>query len=97
LDESVVRNAQETFERLGKISRAWVVRKWISDNPNDPPHFVVLVAWRGMMLSESSSLQRRVDALDLPGSFIAFTAPKQRRIAKRVKQAAGKPLFRKGW
>jgi Zn-dependent protease with chaperone function len=78
---------------LDTIEKAWVVRKHVSDDPNEPPHFVVLVAWRGIIFSEGGNLQRAVDAIELPGSVIVITAPNQRAIARRVRKAAGEPMF----
>lgn len=77
---------------LRSVGKAWLVRKHVSDDPNAPPHFVVLISWRGLIFSQGGALQRVVDGLDLPGSLIVITAPNQRRIAWRVRKAAGGPI-----
>lgn len=84
---------QRTMRALDSVKKAWVVRKRVSDDPNEPPHFVVLVAWRGLIFAEQGNLQRVVDAVELPGSLIVITAPNQRGIARKVRKAAGEPSF----
>ena len=71
-----------------------IVRKRIDGDPAGPPHFLVLVKWRGLVFGEDATLQRVVDALELPGSWVAFTAPNQRRVARRVRKCAGAPSYR---
>ncbi|WP_162301424.1 M48 family metallopeptidase [Cognatilysobacter segetis] len=87
----------DTFARqmraLDTVKRAWVVRKHVTDDASEPPHFVVLIAWRGFVFAEQGNLKRIVDALDLPGSLIVITAPHQRKVARRVRAAAGEPTF----
>ena len=72
------------------------MRKRIDGDPDGPPHFLVLVKWRGLVFGEDSALQKVVDALDLPGSWVAFTAPNQRRVAAKVRKTAGAPSYRHG-
>ncbi|NZA26573.1 M48 family metalloprotease [Luteimonas sp. SJ-92] len=81
------------LDALGTVKKAWVVRKHVSDDPNELPHYVVLVSWRGLILSEDSNLQRVADALDLPGSFLVITAPNRRLVASRLKRTAGAPAY----
>jgi hypothetical protein len=81
------------LDALGTVKKAWVVRKHVSDDPNELPHYVILVSWRGLVFSDNSNLQRVVDALDLPGSFLALTAPNQRRVARRVRKTAGTATY----
>ena len=86
-----------TFERqvraLDTVKKAWVVRKHVSNDPNEPRHYVVLVAWRGFIFAEQGNLQRVVDAIELPGSLLVMTAPNQRGIARKVRKTAGQPTF----
>ena len=93
LPAAVLDAMRRQLDALGTVRKAWVVRKHVSDDPNELPHYVILVAWRGLILSEDGNLQRVVDALELPGSFLAITAPNQRRVANRVKRAAGKATY----
>ncbi|MCF7220707.1 M48 family metallopeptidase [Marilutibacter chinensis] len=93
LDEEVLDAVRGQLERLDTVKRAWIVRKHVSDDPDELPHYVMLVSWRGLVFSEGGNLQRVVDAVDLPGSFMAITAPNQRRIANKVKKVAGAPAY----
>lgn len=88
---------RNTLDRLGSVRKAWLVRKQIKEDPRGPPHHVLLVTWRGLVFDESRRLQQLVDALELPGSFLVFTAPNQRGHARRVRKAAGTASYRKGW
>lgn len=93
LDTQALAVAVEALHRAGNVKQAWIARKVIKGDTGGMPHFAVLVRWRGVVLSESSALQKVVDALELPGSFIVFTAGNQRRVANRVKKAAGRPVL----
>lgn len=96
LDDAALRAARASLAVTGKVASAWIVRKRIDGDPGGPPHFLVLVTWRGLVLGEASVLQTVVDALDLPGSWVAFTAPNQRRVAGKVRKTAGAPSYRHG-
>ncbi|KFL36100.1 M48 family metallopeptidase [Arenimonas donghaensis] len=77
----------------GKIKKAWLVRK---DVPGEgPPHFVLVVDWRGMVLSAESELNRLLALLNLPGSLYALEKPGNGANARRVIKAAGEPVFRR--
>ena len=76
------------------VGKAWIVRKVVSAAPGAPPHYVVLIAWRGLVLRSTGRLQAVVDTLDLPGSFIAVTTSNSSRLNRRIKKAAGGPTFR---
>jgi hypothetical protein len=89
----VLREVIDTFDRAGNVKQAWIARKQIDGDSSGVHHYAVLVTWRGMVLNESSALQKVADALELPGSFIVFTAPNQRSVASRVKKAAGAPVY----
>ncbi|MEN4902910.1 hypothetical protein [Luteimonas sp. TWI1416] len=56
----------------------------------------MLVRLRGLVFDADATLQRVVDALDLPGSYVAFIASGRRRIAGRVRKVAGPPTYRHG-
>lgn len=82
--------------RLGGINSAWLVRKRIPVDESGLPHYVLLVYWRGMVVSEQSKLQTIVDALELPGSFMVFVGENRwRRLERRVRKAAGGPIYRR--
>lgn len=93
LDEETLRQARMAFEKAGKVRRAWIARKYI-DDPEGPPHFVVLVEWQWLkwMTNEQAVLNRLAEALDLPGSLVVFSPGNQRGIAKRVRQT-GAPVY----
>ncbi|HST45076.1 MAG TPA: M48 family metallopeptidase [Luteimonas sp.] len=78
---------------LGTVKKAWLVRKAVGEGAGDLAHFVMLVTWRGWALSQDARLQRVVDAIELPGSFVVITAPNQRWIAWRLRRAAGRPVY----
>lgn len=96
LDDAALDAVSASLASTGKVGRAWIVRKHIDGDPAGPPHFLVLVKWRGLVFGEDAALQRVVDALELPGSWVAFTAPNQRRVAWRVRKCAGAPSYRHG-
>jgi Zn-dependent protease with chaperone function len=83
---------EAAFRSHGKIKKAWVVRKEVPGG--GPPHFVVVVDWRGMVLSSESELERLVALLELPGSVFVLEKPGNGANARRVIKAAGDPLFR---
>ena len=93
LDEEALQEVRRQLERLDTVKKAWIVRKHVSDDPDELSHYLMLVSWRGLVFSEGGNLQRVVDAVDLPGSFMAITAPNQRRIASRIKKVAGIPTY----
>lgn len=94
LDAESLATALAGLERAGNVKQAWIVRKLIKGDTTGLDHFVVLVAWRGVVLNDSSALQKVVDAVDLPGSFVAVSASIGRGIAAKVKKAAGAPTYR---
>ena len=96
LDDAALASAQVSLAATGRVGRAWITRKRIDGDPDGAPHFLVLVKWRGLVFGEDKALQQVVDALDLPGSFLAFTAPNQRLIARKVRKVAGAPSYRHG-
>jgi len=93
LSEEELRKARAVFERVGKIRRAWIVRKLI-DDPEGPPHFAVLVEWQWLkwMTNEQAMLDRVAEGLELPGSLVVFSPGSQRATVKRVRQS-GAPVY----
>ena len=96
LDAAALAAARTSLAATGKIGSAWIVRKHIEGDADGLPHFLVLVRWRGLVLDTDATLQRVVDALELPGSCIVFTASGRRWIAGRVRKVAGLPTYRHG-
>lgn len=84
---------ESVLRRHGKIKKAWLVRKQIDGD--GPPHFVMVVEWRGMVFSGESELDRLLAMLDLPGSAYVLEKSGNGGNARRVVKAAGEPLFRR--
>ena len=83
---------EAALRRHGKVKKAWLVRKQIPGE--GPPHFVMVVDWRGLVVSSESQLERLVAMLELPGSLYLVEKPGSGANARRVIKAAGEPLFR---
>ncbi|ASR43024.1 hypothetical protein BEN78_06160 [Xanthomonas citri pv. mangiferaeindicae] len=96
LDGAALAAARASLAATGKIGSAWIARKHIKGDADGLPHFVVLVRLRGLVFDADATLQRVVDALDLPGSHVAFIASGRRRIAGHVRKVAGPPTYRHG-
>lgn len=97
LDEEGLRRVRDSLRATGKVKQAWLVRKSLDDpDPDAPPHFVVLVQLRGFMLDADAALQQVVDALDLPGTFVAVTVKHDRKLRRRIQQVAGAPHYLHG-
>ncbi len=87
------RSALEAVLRQhGNIKKAWLVCKQVPGG--GPPHFVMVVDWRGMVLSAESQLERLVAMLELPGSVYVIEKSGSGGNGRRVIKAAGDPLFR---
>lgn len=96
LDAATVDAVRAALVRIGGIGSAWLVRKRIPGDESGPPHFVMLVYWRGMVASQQKKLQAIVDALELPGSFMVFVGENRwRRLERRLRKAAGAPVYRR--
>jgi Zn-dependent protease with chaperone function len=94
LDEHALDALQTTLRASEKVKRAWLVRKHIDDpDASAPSHFVLLVELRGFVLDEGVSLNRVIERVELPGTFIGFTRGHDRGMAKRVKQVAHAQVF----
>jgi len=96
LDEAALDAVREAVARTGQVRRAWLARKCLSQ-PAGPPHFVLLVSWRGMVWREQSALQRLADTVEVPGSLVVITASNRRMLARRLRKAAGNPVYRRRW
>ncbi|KGQ20141.1 Zn-dependent protease with chaperone function [Lysobacter dokdonensis DS-58] len=93
LDDAALETLRETLASHGKVKKAWLVRRDLGADAS-VPHFVLLVAWRGMLLgSEEKQLRKIVDALQVPGTIIVCTAPHRRWIAHKIRKACGKPTY----
>ena len=64
---------EDVLRKHGKIKKAWLVRKEVPGG--GPPHFVMVVDWRGMVFSSTSELERLLAALELPGSVYVLEKP----------------------
>jgi len=95
LDAATLGTLRRTLDGLGTVKRAWLVRKQLPGDDAGVPHFIVLVAWRGWLYSEDKRLRQLVEALELPGSLVAFSAARRRAIARRVRRRAGEPVYRR--
>lgn len=96
LDAAVLAGLRAVFDAQRSVSRAWLVRKQLPGDDAGVPHYVLLVAWRGLFYSEQDRLKRLVDAIELPGTFIVFAGNRQyRAVARRLRKAAGEPVYRK--
>jgi Zn-dependent protease with chaperone function len=94
LDDAALAKLRESLAGFGKVAHAWIVRKPIDDPGSDAPaHYVLLVSFRGLVLDEGSTLERLVERIELPGTFIAFTSANDRGMASRVKKIARAPVF----
>ncbi|KRA75130.1 hypothetical protein ASD78_08970 [Lysobacter sp. Root667] len=93
LDAEALRVAADGLQRAGHVKQAWIARKHIDGDDTGVPHYVVVVTLRGMAWTEDGMLQKVVDALELPGSFVAVHASSQRKLAKRIKAVAGAPVY----
>lgn len=96
LEAGVLAALARTLDGLGTVKQAWLVRKQLPGDDAGVPHFVVLVDWRGWLYREDRRLRQLVDALELPGSVVAFSAGRRRAVARRVRRRAGQPVYRRG-
>ncbi len=95
LDETALHGLRTVLARSERVAQAWLARKRI-DMAEELPHYVILVDWRGSVVSEAAGLKRLSDAFDLPGSHSVMTDTDRRDMARRVRQACGEPIYRKG-
>jgi hypothetical protein len=94
LDPAAMQALQAALAPFGQIGAAWLARKRL-DMAGEPPHYALLVTWRGSVVSETAGLKRVVDALRLPGSVSVFTESAHRAEARRVRAACPDPVYRR--
>jgi hypothetical protein len=92
LDDASLQALRDTLLQAGNVKQAWLARKDLG-GATSVPHYALLVKWRGMVFSENSALQKVVDVVSLPGTFIVFSAANQRRVARKVRKASGTPVY----
>lgn len=92
LDAAVLHALARTLAGEVRIARAWLARKRM-DLAEEPPHYVLLLDWRGSVVSEAAALARIAAQLTLPGSHSVFTGTGQRKLAARVRAASGAPVY----
>ena len=87
---------RDALEGLGKVKRAWLACKQVDDpDAADVPHFVLLIEVRWNAFAEK--VATRVAELEcLPGTFHVLTPDMDRGLAKRVRKAAGSPMYVRG-
>ncbi|PTN56317.1 M48 family metallopeptidase [Stenotrophomonas panacihumi] len=96
LDADTLAELRGVLDVQGSVSQAWLARKALPGDDGGVPHYVLLVAWRGMFYSEDARLKKLVDAIELPGTFIVFAGSRQyRAVARRLRKAVGDPVYRK--
>ena len=93
LDDADLQALLDVLEQHGRIKKAWIARKLLKGDTSGVPHHVVLVAFSGIVFSEDKLLGELAEAIEMPGSFIVFTAGNQKTVASRVKNAAGGPVY----
>jgi Zn-dependent protease with chaperone function len=96
LDAEQASAAVSVLAGIRGIGRAWLVRKHVPGD-QDWPHFVLMVRWRGLISNERGKLHQIVHALQLPGSLLVFVESSNRRIARRIRKTAEKPMLKRGW
>ena len=96
LSAKALQDVHEAIARVGGVGRAWLVRKQIKGG-GKLPHFVLLVAWRGMVWSEERKLQALADAMPLEGSWLVVTKGSSGGASGGIRKAAGEPFYRRGW
>ena len=92
LDDAELQAVLDVLEQHGRVKKAWIARKLLKGDTSDVPHHVVLIAFSGIVFSEDKLLGELAEAIEMPGSFIVFTAGNQKTVASRVKNAAGGPI-----
>lgn len=85
--------AREAIRAHGKVRKAWIVRKALAPDLGRAPHYVVVVEWRGLVFSDRSALERLLEALELPGSYLAITAAGHGNVARRIRKVAGATVY----
>lgn len=94
LDGAQIDALKAALDRLGGVASVWVVRKRLDDD-GGAPHFVVLARFSGLVIDEGRRLQALVDALPLPGTSLAFGNSADGGTQRRIRKAAGEPVYRR--
>lgn len=96
LEAATLAHLRGVFDAQRSVSRAWLARKQLPGDDGGVPHYVLLVAWRGLIYNEDARLKKLVEAIDLPGTFIVFAGNRQyRAVARRLRKVVGDPVYRK--
>ncbi|MGY1459375.1 MULTISPECIES: M48 family metallopeptidase [unclassified Luteimonas] len=96
LDDEALRDARAVLGRAKGVAKAWIVRKVLEGDPRAMPHFVVRIRLGGLIRSQEEVIGRVARGLRLPGTVMVFTAEHGRRVAYRVRKAAGAPTYQRG-
>lgn len=96
LDAEALGVAVAGLQSSGKVKRAWIVRKQIEGDETGIPHYLVLLALRGVAWTEDGMLQKVLDGLELPGSIVALHESSHRALAKRIKAMPGTLVYSRG-
>lgn len=96
LDAEALRIASAGLQASGKVKQAWIVRKEIEGDETGIPHYLVLLALRGVAWTEGGMLQKVLDGLELPGSIVALHESSHRKLAKRIKAMPGTLVYTRG-
>lgn len=95
LDAAAMHGLRVVLARQERVAQAWLARKRI-EMAEDAPHYVLLVDWRGSVVSEAAGLKRLSDALRLPGSHSVLAGSDRRELARKVRQSCDDPVYRRG-
>jgi len=96
LDTQALAGLREALTRQRTVRKAWLARKQLPGDDAGVPHYVLLVAWRGLLYSEEKRLKQLAEAVELPGTFIVFAGSRPHAAAaRRLRQAVGEPVYLK--
>jgi tetratricopeptide (TPR) repeat protein len=93
LDAAQVQTLARVFRGFEKVAEAWVVLQ--PAGTSALPHYLVLVDWKGSVVSESVGLEHLAGQLRLPGTFTLVTATTQAALARQMKSKAGEPVYQR--
>lgn len=86
---------QELFEApdgMDGVSKIWLVRKKLDDDQGFP-HFIGLVHWKKAVPEEDQDLQKLVDVLRLPGSFLLIDKSFNGRVRRKIEDVSDLPVY----
>jgi Zn-dependent protease with chaperone function len=96
LDADALRRLGARLACEPRVARAWIVRRTPALS-GTPPHYLVLLDWRGSVVSEAAGLAQLEQSLALPGATLELsTGTHQARLARQVRRLCGEPVYRKG-